>query len=1379
MELNQGLWLDASETNQPQGTWKYLLNGVFDVDRDTITDEDGFRKFSKNLPSSSLIGAVTGDDEIILFLTDNSSVHEIGILNKNGYYRKIVSSSLFNFNENFPIKAKFIKNFNSERIVTFVDQNNTPKIFNLDNIIYSIDTSSVITGTSDLNNYLLFPEHLEPKITNLFVGKGGSLLTGTYFISVQYETEYGITTAWNNISCPFYVSGSSLEEEYGSESNQLSSKSLIFTLEDVDTRFSKINIVIFSIIEGISSVTLNKTINLTSSTTITNINISNNNGTVLTLEEVLSPKTQYIRIKDIEVTEDEFLGANVIEEEEINFQQYANMIEINYTSEDRKVETISSSYEPQNVGTEKGFRSGEVYSFYCSLVLNKGGESRLFHIPGRAPVGTEHTDLSQYRTGGANDAGLPSATKLFKVEDTSNNGSGTTNMGYWENDDEEYPDTDEYDSSGIGGLDLKGEKVRHHRFPSLKKLYSLSADQTNFGVGELPLLSITVDNLIINSDIADKIIGVKIYYAKRDIENMTCLGQSLFQTGARGEFITPSPTDDESSLFATIGNFRTKLAQPRYAIPSSVDRLRFYDFALMNSKPSISPTYISNQVILDALITSAASSVRGDFMDADNTATFEFRRLSLNFTTTGSGVTVVSSSPTDAQYIAGVLDYNYIPTNIIVGGINNLGGDEHIDISLSKALPSLPSTASEIFDQTLANFNENAAITDLNQLKDNVYYGLNEDREVVCCHSTSNGQYISVSGASTIDGSNLFNGDNFVDAHGVKRHGQIAPDIQTVIDPNDLLAYRGFGATAFKIFAHESIQNVRFRYSSSDSQTQYYPNIINDGFTLQTLLKSNLMFEESPILYSKDFTEVNSDNITILFDSENEITSKHPFRIIRSDKIGREDQNLVLTFPPLSYYEMSKKRGKIVGINTIRDKLVIRHEQGTYITRPKQKITTDAGDATIGSNDLFDIEPQEILTTEQGVIKSKGVFDALPTEKGLIIVDSQEGKIFSIDQGGQSVQELTGRDSGVSSFFLEQLKNLKDVEIGTLYLSASVTITKYLANYWQFAISSSSAPSINFTKGEFIWIAGESTFAKILKVYVLGSETIIETDWSRSTIAGSDIVHYRKIDSPLYNTGVILGWDKDSYSLFLTVKNRNTLAESDENRFIGKSIGNALFGDDLNEGDIVERRVLASLDKDFWVESGGSLTPLYSGEDRDFTISFNVDKGKWVSFHSYIPNLYLNQHDRILSFEEVSKEIYKHHQKDRKGQYYNEVREDFQINVIFNNPIEKASKKFSALSWVVNFVNSSNVVDNTKTFDNIQCSNSYDDLGQTTLVPFVNISSRGNVRNIIGTWHFNTLKNSQNELLTDKYLLVVFKDSDENSLYLYDVSSSFKLLDRQ
>lgn len=269
----------------------------------------------------------------------------------------------------------------------------------------------------------------------------------------------------------------------------------------------------------------------------------------------------------------------------------------------------------------KSYRRGEVYALYISFVLNDGTETYAYHIPGRpsselygfysTPVDFDHPldetgDTSDpygpylgMREYDGNNNPKYSSLQNFdlkerlgryhynKIYDTSKEvipdrlrTDDEYSMGYWQNENETYPKTDDFkvfevNSSGeavdtenplytYGGMGY----VRHHKFPSnlntdfsfieldRTHLYRIKipvsgvpqghvensllvnlrtvtnswndmVNQTSFFYETINILGFKLKNIRVPKFILKQVQGFKVYYAKRTIENKTILGQSL------------------------------------------------------------------------------------------------------------------------------------------------------------------------------------------------------------------------------------------------------------------------------------------------------------------------------------------------------------------------------------------------------------------------------------------------------------------------------------------------------------------------------------------------------------------------------------------------------------------------------------------------------------------------------------------------------------------------------------------------------------------------------------------------------------------------------------------------------------------------------------
>jgi hypothetical protein len=229
----------------------------------------------------------------------------------------------------------------------------------------------------------------------------------------------------------------------------------------------------------------------------------------------------------------------------------------------------SAGYRDPNIlFKKKGYRRGEVYSFYISFVLKDGSETFAYHIPGREMLEAFEDDWTSFETGVGSNLGAiglgiktgeiksydPNA-RVYQYFDTSYMGTipSRSNMGYWQNLNEFYPDDENFQ---VWGVDSTGQSVyvstlanthiRHHKMPSNHNsryshvvgdtyfgdiplddpLYTANADGYRVFNDRVRILGIKLTNLKIPKFILNQVQGYKVYYAKRTQGNKTIIGQS-------------------------------------------------------------------------------------------------------------------------------------------------------------------------------------------------------------------------------------------------------------------------------------------------------------------------------------------------------------------------------------------------------------------------------------------------------------------------------------------------------------------------------------------------------------------------------------------------------------------------------------------------------------------------------------------------------------------------------------------------------------------------------------------------------------------------------------------------------------------------------------
>jgi hypothetical protein len=298
----------------------------------------------------------------------------------------------------------------------------------------------------------------------------------------------------------------------------------------------------------------------------------------------------------------------------------------------------------------RGYRRSEVYAFYISFVLNDGTETFAYHIPGREPTVllsagsqtvtvNENSELTAQIVNTIKNSDInldldefvdmyPDA-RLHQVTDTQYIQAEYSNeMSFWENEDELYPDTADFDrftadpTSGdpVDQGDIRGEKVRHHKMPPNKNLNYSFVDSLNAGgvnanlfgsnlnvtglhlTESIKILGVKFNNIPIPDFIRDQVQGFKIYYAKRTQQEKTIIGQSvvvpawyedIMVPGTRMSTAAHGPYSDAWFLKGQLPSYNNVITKSDYPGGNGKKRkvfpvFAFHDFNLLKNKHTLS-----------------------------------------------------------------------------------------------------------------------------------------------------------------------------------------------------------------------------------------------------------------------------------------------------------------------------------------------------------------------------------------------------------------------------------------------------------------------------------------------------------------------------------------------------------------------------------------------------------------------------------------------------------------------------------------------------------------------------------------------------------------------------------------------------------------------
>ena len=495
---------------------------------------------SDNVASGLTVAKIANSD---ITINDEEYESEIGRLNKSGTYTPILKSKSLKFVSDSFIKGCFVLNFKKEVIIAFTDNKTPPKILNIDNLPFKVDsTTKKILDERNIVLSYLFPEYKKPKIVyKEILDSGGALKSGTYFFSFAYEMEDGSVTNYTPLDGPFIVTNSTLElsgsfrkdmqnnfetvSMYdGCEPDSPTSKSIKFTLTNIDTRYKYVHFAVYKKIGGVTTSEFIKKLEISTATTdeITDDSLEyvgvqsgdedrdtfivtytgKETSSNLLLEDITVGNDTYSTAKSITYFESKLYLGNLTSHEDFNYQPYAMDIKSEWVRDFVDINSVKGSYKDElMVYNKRGFRPDEVYAFYISFLYNDGTWSGAYHIPGRekesvtialqdsqdnylTPITVEEdiklsdvvlgdiesgtitaSDRVKYEEIFQHDLGISDDVRWFQTRDTSRTDG---KMGFWQNETEKYPDDE--DSFGSNA----GTPVRHHKFPSYATMNGLN-----------------------------------------------------------------------------------------------------------------------------------------------------------------------------------------------------------------------------------------------------------------------------------------------------------------------------------------------------------------------------------------------------------------------------------------------------------------------------------------------------------------------------------------------------------------------------------------------------------------------------------------------------------------------------------------------------------------------------------------------------------------------------------------------------------------------------------------------------------------------------------------------------------------------------------------
>lgn len=1023
------LWTENDPLAQPKDSSPYIKNANPKRDKSGNSNEESVEAFTQTDANETCVGFRYLDENKMLtfWASEFNDSSKILLLDNKGNQKVILDDPRLGFSCDYQISCEAKVNIEGETVIYWCD----PKIrfLNIDDPKPNLTLAKGLATDDDLEKLNIFYNIQIPEMELSSIQTGGTLKAGSYSFFIAYEDNDGNYTNFVSTGNPIPIHASTntgiVNDGYASEydgtaTGEVTGKLIKLEFTNLDANYEKFRVVAIRSEGGIYYPELVGIYSVANSVPV----VYAAEGDAVSLNDVLIPTPSYTEGKAMTQIGKTLLITGLKTDKEYDFQPYANNIKIDWITEPIEVGTMDGYKNEEIIFRLKSYQQDEVYAFFIHPIYLDGRVGAGFHIPGRQKNNITLTDndtatdyeyaenelMSVINNNSAIKNEFPfveqgidvlgNETRLYHMTNTALDRDDAFNMGYWENINETYPNEDRFNGTIVNGngVDLRGQKVRHHRMPSIgNKIKRIN--------GYAEAIGIRVSDIQVPDELKSRIQGFKITYAKRNISNSLVVGEG-----------TPIMTEDSDTTESTNVGIP---AYYNYSTSRTINAkvLKLHCFDLLREKPSISGVnmirnYLSYQETVSLIGTTNWEATKGyqpiKFNISPqnvNSSADVCRKLTLAASDSGSFVN--NREKVNARVTCAYIRHGAkLAPKALTGltrDIVNTGGEQFIAVETNIedfGLGGYELSQTEGVEQNNVSF----TIAGLLSIKQDCYLAW-DSLELI-----DTGVNIPITFPMSslrlnteTYGADVFGGDVFICPYYTRLTAkyeddkftspdeprQVKSQLVTIVSSKDNLDYRHEGIESYQIYRPKSaIDTVLDQETWVDNSYLYnidYSNL-ND---LQPLYANGF---EIP------FTSDVFKNRTIISNKENLETLADGYR----------------TFLANNYHDLVNRHGKIVDVLGFGNKVLIHTDKAIYVTVTSDKIQLGTVEAYLGTGDVFSLEPTEAIPYDGGIGGKQSIYSGVLTPYGYFFADANDKKVYLFQD---KLLNLTASQLGMSNKF--------------------------------------------------------------------------------------------------------------------------------------------------------------------------------------------------------------------------------------------------------------------------------------------------------------------------------------------------------------------------